>query len=156
MDVMESKETIYRPLMAPSDFADDDSQTSMSDHASLLRKKPAWRQYIPSLNRFLLLFNMMLMTVAIVMVATWEPTEKQCTRRLSMWCKFHLLSYHRFSLGDNEKSCLRCGSLLTIQPSSHSACTRSSRIRRRRFRRLIQFDEHLPWTTHSRERRSMG
>ncbi|KAE9980044.1 hypothetical protein BLS_009226 [Venturia inaequalis] len=42
MDVMESKETMYRPLMAPSDFADDDSQTSMSDHASLLRKKPAW------------------------------------------------------------------------------------------------------------------
>lgn len=40
---MESKETAYRPLISPSEFTNDDSQTSMSDHASILIKKPLWR-----------------------------------------------------------------------------------------------------------------
>lgn len=74
--------------MSPSDFTDNDSQTSISDHASMPKKKPAWRRYIPSLNRFLLMLNLVLMTGLIVMVIKWEPTEKQCTKKLSMWCKF--------------------------------------------------------------------
>lgn len=138
---MESKEASYRPLMSPGSYEDDDtSNSSTSDFAGMLKKKSSWRQYItnPLLGAVMLLIA--LVTVLIFLVLFHKPSDLQCTKQLSMYCKYPQ-TYQRWLLN------------LTLPSSSRS---RSSRIRRSWLYSNVQLYKHLPWPTNSRAWEGMG
>lgn len=99
----------YHPLIksssSPSEFTDDyhdDARSSTavsatSDEAVLLRHQRSWMRrcwVAPSrlLATLLALLCFLLSTLIVLVVVRLNPSDQQCARQLSMWCKF--LSAH--------------------------------------------------------------
>lgn len=91
---MDSKKASYRPLMSSiqedkadrSSFADDNTLSAAGSDEGY-QSPSSWRRHVSN-PVILLLMTLCVLVMALIGISlTRKPTDNQCARQLSMWCK---------------------------------------------------------------------